>query len=445
MLVNRQYVSCGGRIEFVIFDLFEAWHSPFLPLYEHSIAYVINESRTHFDAAHAAGLMAVRARATAGRAFALGMGPLEDRARAIDFVRCSYLGLDNHPVIVAGAIEAIEAHRSLHWSCARTRLNFDLLAELEDSLTEMFGARVLAFSSVMLANLGAMPILASGQLTAGTKPVVVFDRLAHISLAYHKPVVADETRVETIAHNDIDALERLCRDEPVVAYVCDGVYSMGGHAPVQELRRLQDRYGLFLYIDDAHGISLFGGQGEGFVRWQFPKELGDRTIIAASLGKGFGASGGMLMLGTAEQEALFRRYAIPHAFSAAANLAAVGAALGSCRIHRSAELGQRQRRLRQRIELFDRRIASAERGNSLPIRMISVGSEMSAIAIARELLDAGLYTSVTFFPTVAQGKAGIRVCLTADHEISDIERLCDRILESVPDTAGAPRAASALV
>ena len=407
-------------------------------------AYVINESRGHFDAAHAAGLMAVPARSMAGRTFARGTGPLEDRTHAVDFVRCSYLGLDNHPVIVAGALEAIEAHRSLHWSCARTRLNFDLLVELEDTLSEMFGARVLAFSSVMLANLGAMPILASGELTGGRKPVVAFDRLAHISLAYHKPVVADETRVETIAHNDLDALESLCREEAVVAYVCDGVYSMGGHAPIKELRYLQDRYGLFLYVDDAHGISLFGQQGEGFVRSQFPRELGERTIIAASLGKGFGASGGLLMLGTAIQEALFRRYAIPHAFSAAANLAAVGAALGSCRIHRSAELGQRQRRLAQRIELFDRSVATAERGNALPIRMISVDSEMSAIAIAGELFDAGLYTSVTFFPTVAQGKAGIRVCLTADHEMRDIERLCEQIQQGVADALHRPRAVSTL-
>jgi len=256
--------------------------------------------------------------------------------------------------------------------------------------------------------------------------------------------VADETRVETIAHNDIAALERLCSEESAVAYVCDGVYSMGGHAPVQELRRLQDRYGLFLYIDDAHGISLFGERGEGFVRSQFPRELGERTIIAASLGKGFGASGGMLMLGTAEQEALFRRYAIPHAFSAAANLAAVGAALGSCKIHRSAELGQRQRRLRQRIELFDRRIATAERGDSLPIRMISIGSETAAISIARQFLEQGFYTSVTFFPTVAQGKAGIRVCLTADHEMRDIERLCDHIEENAPGAACKAGAVSAL-
>ncbi|WP_375167023.1 aminotransferase class I/II-fold pyridoxal phosphate-dependent enzyme [Bradyrhizobium brasilense] len=396
-------------------------------------AYVINKSRPFFDAAHTAGLMAVQGRSTAGRAFALGTGPLDDRREIIDFVRCSYLGLDNHPVIVAGSIEAIEAHRSLHWSCARTRLNFDFLGELEVNLSEMFRARVIAFSTVMLANLGAMPILASGALTGGAKPVVAFDRHAHLSLAYHKPVVADETQVETIAHNDIDALESLCRKHTVVAYVCDGVYSMGGNAPIKELRELQDRYNLFLYIDDAHGISLFGRQGEGFARTQFPEILGDRTIIAASLAKGFGASGGMLMLGTAEQEALFRRYSIPYAFSVAPNLAAVGAALGSCKIHRSAELGERQRQLEQRIKVFDGRIATAEQGSSLPIRMVSIGSEAKATAVGRELLDAGFYTSVIFFPTVAQGNAGVRVCVTADHDAGDIERLCDCILDRVPE------------
>ncbi|MCK1403679.1 aminotransferase class I/II-fold pyridoxal phosphate-dependent enzyme [Bradyrhizobium sp. 4] len=399
-------------------------------------AYVIDESRPYFDAAYAAGLMGVYGRSTSGRSFALGAGPVENRARIIDFVRCSYLGLDNHPMVIAGAIDAIEAHRSLHWSCARTRLNFDHLAELEATLSEMFRARVIAFSTVMLANLGAMPLLASGQLTGGQKPLVVFDRIAHISLAYHKPAVADEARLETIAHNDLDSLERLCRDHPVVAYVCDGVYSMGGNAPVNELRQLQERYGLFLYIDDAHGISLFGHQGEGFARSQFPQLLGDRTIIAASLAKGFGASGGMLMLGTADHEDLFRRYSIPYAFSVPPNLAAVGAALGSCKVHRSAELGERQMRLARRIEAFDRRVATAEQGNSFPIRMIATGSEARAIAIARELLDAGFYTLVTFFPTVARGRAGIRVCITADHEFSDIDRLCDCILEKAGGTYG---------
>ncbi|TWB86006.1 7-keto-8-aminopelargonate synthetase-like enzyme [Bradyrhizobium macuxiense] len=401
-------------------------------------AHAISESRPYFDAPQMVDLMAVHGQSTTGRTIAWGNGPPESRPQVIDFVRCSYLGLDNHPVIVAGAIDAIEAHRSLHCSCARTRLNFDLLGELEQILSEIFCARVLVFSSGMLANLGAMPILASGQLTGGRKPVVVFDQFAHISLACHKPVVADETRVETIVHNDIDALECLCRENPVVVYVCDGVYSMGGYSPIKELRQLQERYGLFLYIDDAHGISIFGRQGEGFARSQFPEALGDRTIIAASLAKGFGASGGVLMLGVADHEVLFRRYSLPYTFSVAPNLAAVGAALGSCKIHRSAELGQRQRRLAQSIHLFDHRIATAEQGNSVPIRTITIGSEANAIAIAKALLDRGFYTLVTFFPTLGQERAGIRVCVTAEHEVRDIERLCDVILQKIAEITGKP-------
>jgi len=70
--------------------------------------------------------------------------------------------------------------------------------------------------------------------------------------------------------------------------------------------------------------------------------------------------------------------------------------------------------------------------------MIAIGSEIKAIAITKKLLDAGFYTSVTFFPTVAQGRAGIRVCITADHEENDIERLCDCILDAVAEATEKP-------
>lgn len=365
-------------------------------------------------------------------------GPRDTDPHVIDFVRCSYLGLENHPTIVAGAIEAIEAQRSLYGSGARTRFICDLLRELEELLSLIFGARVLTFSSRALANLHAMPILASGQLTGGKKPVVVFDHSAHISLAYHKPMVAKETQVETISHNDIDALERLCRANPVTAYVCEGVYSIGSYSPIKELRQLQERYGLFLYIDDTHGISIFGHQGEGFARSLFPQAIGERTIITASLAKGFGASGAALMLGGADHETTFRRHSIPYASSAAPNLAAIGAALGSCKVHRSAELSQRQRLLAQRIDFFDRHVATAEQGNSLPIRRIAVGSETKATAIARRLLDSGLYTLVTSFPTAGHGRAGIRLCITAEHEFHEIGQLCNGILEKVAEIAGKP-------
>lgn len=359
------------------------------------------------------------------------------RRQIVDFARCSYLGLDNHPLILAGAIEAIQARRSLHSSGARTCFELDLLGELEEELSEMFCTRVISFSSFLLASLEGTRFLGSGQLTSGRKPIVVFDRTLHDSLVCQMPVEANETQVETIVNNDIADLERLCRDNPAVVYVCD-IYSIGAYSPLAELRRLQERYGLFLNIHDAHGLSIFGRRGEGHARSQFPQVLGERTIIAASLAEGFGASGGLLMLGTSENEALCRRYTTTGSFSEAPNGAAVGAALGSCKIHRSAELSERQQLLVQRIDFFDRRLTTAEQGNSLPIRTVIIGSEADTMRVARRLLDSGFHTPVMFFPKLGDGTAGIRVFITSEHEVCDIERLCDSILEKIVQTTGIP-------
>ncbi|WP_247446134.1 aminotransferase class I/II-fold pyridoxal phosphate-dependent enzyme [Bradyrhizobium sp. 197] len=408
-----------------------------VPSYAGRLTECLRISDPYFDAARRPNVIASNGRAAAKRVLARDDSPPDRPRDIIDFVGSSYLGLDTHPVIAAGAIEAIEAQQSLHSSYAKRQYNFDLLTELEENLSEMFCARVLVFSSVILANLGAMLLLASGQLTGGKKPVVVFDSLACISLARYKPV-ADEAQVRTIDHNDIDALERLCCEHPVVAYVCDGVYCTGGYSPIKELRQLQERYGLFLYIDDAHGISTCGRHGEGFARSQFLQILGERTIIAGSLAKGFGASGGMLMLGAAHHEKLFRGSYVLDSYSVSPNPAAVGAALASCKIHRSAELGRRQEQLVERIAFFDRRVATFAEGSSVPIRMVSVRSQANAIAIAKGLFDFGFDTLAMFLPAAGGRKAAIRLCITAEHQAHDIERLCDCILEKVEETTGKP-------
>lgn len=385
---------------------------------------MIDMASASFDHAHYQGIMAIYAAPSCDRVVRL-----QPTGQPVtDFVRCSYLGLDNHPEILKGASEAISRSGAFHWSCARTRLNFDVLGQLERELSSLFKARILTFTTVLAANMSAVPILASGHLTGGRKPLMVFDRLAHATLAYHKAAAAQETDVTTLPHNDMSALEALCQSHRQVAYICDGVYSMGGHAPMNELLRLQERYGLFLYVDDAHGISIHGETGSGYARTAIP-DLGDRTIVAASLGKGFGASGGILMLGTAAQEVLFRRFAIAHAFSASLTTAAVGAALASAAIHTSPELGRRQKLLQKNLAHLDRRLNSGEPPSNLPIRTIRFGDEMLSVAAARELLRRGYYTSAIFFPTVARGRAGLRVCLTASHTNQDIDGLCDAIDE----------------
>jgi 7-keto-8-aminopelargonate synthetase-like enzyme len=375
-----------------------------------------------FAQAFDAGVMGLSAKSLERRLVRVSDGANGTR-EVVDFVRCSYLGLDNHPAIIAGAIEAIADYGSLHWSCARTRLNFALLADLEENLSDLFQAHVITFSTVLAANLSALPILASGHLTGGQKPLVVFDRLAHATLAVHKALVAAETAVLTIDHNDTHMLEQICRAHPLVAYVCDGLYSMGGAAPIDELLRLQRLYGLFLYIDDAHGISLFGLHGEGYARSSIGLEFGERTIIAASLGKGFGASGALLMLATQRQEDLFRRFALAFAFSVPVNLAGVGGAIASANLHRTQELKDRQVALLERIKQFDSMIDSDQTSLPFPIRTIMLGDEPTAIRAARQLLDRGFYTSAIFFPTVAEGRAGLRVCPTASHLADEIDRL----------------------
>lgn len=389
-------------------------------------AFVIERTRGHFDTAYESGVMGLFGVSLSQRRVCLKSG-VHDGAEIVDFVRCSYLGLDNHPDIVSGAIAAIEEYGALHWSCARTRLNYDILGLLEDELSALFKAHVICFSNVMVANMGALPLIASGHLTERKKPVVVFDRECHVSLQYHKANVADETQVMTIPHNDLNMLEDICRREYPVAFIADGVYSMGGEAPIGDLQALQRQYGLFLYIDDAHGISLFGRRGEGFARSRFSDDLGERTLIAASLAKGFGASGGLIMAGTADQEDLFRRYAQSYTFTAAPNLAAVGAARASARLHASPLLGTLQNRLAENIRLFDSELETPQQGNRLPIRMVPIGGETECIAAARLLLDQGFYTSATFFPTVARNRAALRICLTAAHSEEDIMSLCDRI------------------
>src|SRR3546814_12735370 len=122
---------------------------------------------------------------------AIQLSPQEPGAGAIvDFVRCSYLGLDNHPSIVRGAVDAITDYGSLHWSCARTRLSFALLRDLEAEIPQPLRARLVAFPPGLLAHLGTLPLTAPGHLTVDARPVVAFAGPAHAPLALTHPAGA---------------------------------------------------------------------------------------------------------------------------------------------------------------------------------------------------------------------------------------------------------------
>ena len=355
----------------------------------------------------------------------------EDGFQFVNLSSCSYLGLHDHPAIVEGAIEALRQEGVLDVSISRVRIRLSLMDELEERLSTLFRARAISAVTASAATSGVLPLIASGHLSDGEPRVMVFDKHCHFSMNVIKPICADETLVLTAPHNDVDYIEDACRKHPRVAYVADGAYSLGGAAPVRELMELQDRYGLFLFFDDSHSLSLCGERGEGYVRSLMGDELNPLTIVVASLGKGFGGSGGVIMLGAAEHEPVLLRFGGPLAWSQKLNTAGMGAGFASIRIHESPELAELQARLRRNLALFDSQIATEQRGNSFSIRMVPIGDEARASVLSGEIFRRGFYTSPVFFPIVERGRAGLRVMIRADNSAEDIQAFCTAVRDVV--------------
>ncbi|MNH21106.1 8-amino-7-oxononanoate synthase [compost metagenome] len=216
-----------------------------------------------------------------------------------------------------------------------------------------------------------------------------------------------------------------------MAYVADGAYSMGGSAPIEQLLALQEKYGLFLYFDDSHSLSAYGKKGEGIVRGVMP-ELNSRTILVYSLAKAFAANGGgIFMSKQASYLKEFRRFGGPMSYSQYLNPAAIGAAMASLEIHRSAELATLQCRLADNITLFDQLVPTEHAGTPSPIRVMPMASPEMAVRVSEAVFQQGYYTSAVFFPIVARNKSGLRVMLRADMTELDIRSFCSIVAQQV--------------
>lgn len=335
-----------------------------------------------------------------------------------NFSTYSYLGLDTDDRIRGGAIEALERERTLNSSISRMRVHSRLLDDTEAGLGELFDAHVLTLGSAANAAWCLLPLVASGVLTGGTPPLVAFDKNAHFCLNAMKASVADEAEVVTIRHDDVEELESLCRRNSQVAYVADTVYSTGGKAPLKELFALQEKYGLILILDEAHSTSVLGSHGRGAVIDEYGS-LNDRTFLLTSLNKGFGASGGAILLGRngiqgSRNRDSALRFGGPLTWSQRVNVAGLGAVSASTELHLSGEVDSLQRRLRDVVGRFDDAITTPAAGDGLPIRFVTLKEEEKTIDAAQKLLAAGFYTSAVFFPVIGRGKAGLRLMLRAD-------------------------------
>ncbi|WP_440992905.1 aminotransferase class I/II-fold pyridoxal phosphate-dependent enzyme [Cysteiniphilum litorale] len=358
---------------------------------------------------------------------------LDSGQEIVNLCSCSYLGLNSHPQVIAGGVKALLENGVTGLSMAEFRIRLGIMEELETKLSEHFDTPVLPAVSCSAITAAILPMLGSGHLTNSEPLVVVFDKFAHFSMAFMKPIVADETLVLTCPHNDMNYLEDICKKYPRVAYVCDGVYSVGGAANVTALKYLQEKYGLFIYYDDSHALSAWGEKGEGYVRSQLP-EMNEQTIIAASIAKAFGSTGGIAMLGSKKHYDFLYRTG-PLGWSQSIRTAAIGTTLGSLEVHQTPELNQLQQQLKSNIDLFDQQINTPQKGNGLNIKVVEVGEQDKAVYLSKEMFKRGFYCSAVFFPIVPKGKAGIRIMLRGDLPTATTQRFIDNLTSVLAEIA----------
>ena len=381
---------------------------------------LVEQSYQNYRRAIDSGLMQVNLKARDGKRV-----QLPDGRWVHEFINCSYLGLDLHPEVLE-ASQRILRDWGVHFCCARSRFSIGPTQELEEGLGQLFRGRAIVFPSVTAAHMATLPLLASGVLTDGPQPMrLVYDRYAHASMQFLRPVLEQEAQVETIEHNDLEAL----REQLAVAraqgqtllYIADTVYSMGGSAPLAELLELAHEGDFYLYLDDAHGTSVYGAQGEGYLLAHLEGPLPEHVIMTFSLAKGFGCNGGGVTLPNRRMEELVRCYGMPYAFSTPLDFSLVGAAQASLALHRDGTVAQLQKTLWQRIAHFG--------GGHDPIHMFSVGPGDVALEKAEQLKRLGYFVAVVFYPIVPKDQAQLRVCLTAPHSLEQLDGLKQALQE----------------
>ena len=356
---------------------------------------------------------------------------LTDGSEAVEFVSCSYLGLESHPDLIAAATEAM--HRfGLHFSTSRNRGRPPYLGELEALLSVMYdGAQVAAFTSVSNVHLGLLPLLGVGALpsypVAEAGVAFLVEKTAHASIQVIRGVLEQIGPTRRFDMADPAALPAAVREAaatgrtPIV--LVDGVGSMGGLIDVASMLATLEPFGGHLYVDDAHGVSIDGPLGAGYAFEALGGTLPPHVVLAGSLSKAFGGAGGFAVVPSQEDMLILRKFANPLVFGHSIMLPMLAANVAAARLHVDGQVAELQRRLWRNAAEFDRLTGGTlvNAGLRSPVRGAQFDTEDEAFAAARRLKQAGVLILPAFYPTVARGTGLMRFAVSALHRQHDLE------------------------
>ena len=330
----------------------------------------------------------------------------------------NYLGLADHPDVVAAARDALD-----RWGYGMASVRFicgtqEVHKELEGALTEFLGTEdTILYSSCFDANGGIFEALFD------ERDAFISDALNHASII--DGVRLCKARRYRYANRDMQELEQQLKESADARFrivVTDGVFSMDGYlAPLPQICELAERYDALVMVDDSHAVGFVGENGRG--THEHHGVMGRIDAITGTLGKALGGASGGYVSGRRELVAMLRQRSRPYLFSNSVAPPIAAASLKVLELIRSAK--DLRQKLRDNTAFFRSRMTE-EKFDILPgehpIVPVMIGDAARAARVAEVMLEKGVYVIGFSFPVVPQGKARIRAQVSAAHSREDLER-----------------------
>jgi glycine C-acetyltransferase len=335
----------------------------------------------------------------------------------LNFCANNYLGFADHPSVVSAARAALDewgfGMASVRFICG-TQVQH---TELEQQLSTFLATEAtILFSSCFDANGGVFEVLLD------ERDAVISDELNHASIIDGiRLCKARRRRYRNRDMADLEVQLQASSDARRRLVVTDGVFSMDGYlAPLDEICALADRYDALVMVDDSHAVGFVGPSGAGT-----PELFGvqDRVDVnTGTLGKALGGASGGYVSARAEVVELLRQRARPYLFSNAVAPSVVAGSLAALELVTGG--GAEREQLRANAAQFRRLMDDA--GFDLlpgehPIVPVMFGDAVLAGRMAEAMLEHGVYVIAFSYPVVPQGRARIRVQLSAAHSAADVE------------------------
>lgn len=336
-----------------------------------------------------------------------------------------YLGMGQHPVVVQAAHEALDNSGAGAGGTRNISGTTRYHVELEDSLADLHKKEAaLVFSSGYVANEGALGVM--GKILP--ECVIFSDELNHASMIHGMKDSKAEKKI--FRHNDLEHLEELLKSVDVqrpkiIAF--ESVYSMEGDmAPIKEICDLADKYNALTYLDEVHGVGLYGPRGGGVAE---ERGLMDRIdVIEGTFGKAYGCMGGFITGPSALVDCV-RSFASGFIFTTSLPPSVLAAARAAVEHLKVSDI--ERARMRRNVALFKDMLETADlpfmKGESHIVPLI-VGEPNCCREVSQILMNEhNIYVQPINYPTVPKGTERLRLTASAAHSVEDVKHMANTL------------------